>query len=601
MAEKTKKTIDNTIILRIAADIVDAGDEEVVQLILQLEETLNQAPSNAAQKLRQDVFQLGLLDVCYSTLLNSDYRVMHGAWASVGKISQLICDVCSVLQPSSVDDQDKANDYDQGVLYAVDILLRVSNKLHQYALQMKSQSLETRAEVIRTFRTVLDGLIWLVTAHSWLGLFILQAKSYIALLMSSENDTATMVVSIITNFISIRPGIIQELQEDDINNIMDELVYKITATNEIVIASAVTRSILTIIEDNPKITLILYERYKGLKQLINRWIGKGFDSELKQFIYILDSGSAKSAHEYRINHAATIIQAAFKGYKERKMLKSAHLAMSKLQQKLRHQLQQKVAKRIKDKELEISKRELDIKRRRDMLKSKERQFQALNAIPAAKMSQYFTKSEELAARRIQAGWRGLIARRKFKDQQQHLRQWRAARLIQRCARKFLQKLRSRKAKLEAEKSLMPPGLDDQRRADLMAIVEKFKNEAVPTDKTQDEIEDVLYDIDDILTHYWSCLPNWRRKQHETEALIARIQTDIQLLETAPSLNEVKPEDIDNFTCYSQPIARKAREEVMNQLKLLKEPQWKLSSEESESDGDELFPEFPKLEKPKKNF
>ncbi|RDD45266.1 IQ calmodulin-binding motif-containing protein 1 [Trichoplax sp. H2] len=592
MAEKSSKTIDNSNILRIAANIVDAGDQEVVQLLLELQQKLNDAPSNAAQKLRHDAFELGLLDVCFSTLLNSDYKEVDGKWNSVAKIVELVCDICSVLQPDQ--DQDQANQFEQAVLYAAEVLLKVANIVHKDVHQSKTQSMEIRIEVTRAFRIVLDGMIWLVSAHSWLALFVLQAKSYIALLMSGENDTASTIISIITNFISIRPGICKELQEDDINNIMDELIYKLTTTNEIVIASTITRLLLTIIEDNSNISLTLYERYKGLKQLVNRWIGRGFDNALKQFIYILDSGSAKSAHEYRINHAATIIQSAFKGYKERKKLKSAQQAMTKLQQKIRKRVQDKIAKRIQDKEVEVAKRERDIRKRKDMLKSKERQLQALNAIPAAKMAEYFTKSEILAATKIQSVWRGLVARRKFKIESENLRQWRAARTIQRCARKFLDRLRSRKLQAAAKESLMPPGLDDQRRTELMTVVEKFKKQHSEVERSQEEIEEMLYDIEDILTHYWSFLPNWRRKQYEMDALVARIETETELLNEAPSLSEVQPEDLEKFTCYSQPIVRKAQEEVQADLKALEEPWWKHLGGDSDSDDDDLFPEFPKL-------
>ncbi|MEE6525329.1 hypothetical protein FKM82_025261, partial [Ascaphus truei] len=87
-----------------------------------------------------------------------------------------------------------------------------------------------------------------------------------------------------------------QVEEKALHAILDELVYKLSASTNPVTGNAATRSVLLMTESNPDIVQLLGARYKGLRALLSKqWTGKGFGRELGRLLDLLCSSSYQQA------------------------------------------------------------------------------------------------------------------------------------------------------------------------------------------------------------------------------------------------------------------------------------------------------------------
>ena len=109
--------------------------------------------------------------------------------------------------------------------------------------------------------------------------------------------------------------------------------------------------------------------------------------------------------------AASVIQAYYKGYKERRMLKKMKVGVVKFQRLYRRYRARKHEERTETRWRRERKLYEDISRKRDFRQSLNKNLKTLEYLPANKVQEYFIEKQEVAAVKIQAAFRGKRTRR----------------------------------------------------------------------------------------------------------------------------------------------------------------------------------------------
>ncbi|XP_040858854.1 IQ calmodulin-binding motif-containing protein 1 isoform X4 [Ochotona curzoniae] len=239
----------------------------------------------------------------------------------------------------------------------------------------------------------------------------------------------------------------------------------------------------------------------------------------------------------------------------------------------------------RQKEEEALKLQLQLQRQRAMRLSRESRLSVLEIIHPGEVQKYNREMEEKAALIIQKHWRGFRERKKFCQQRPFLTEYKAAIILQRAALKFLAKCRKKKKLLSPWQGLQE--LTDARRVELKQQVDDYVRRHPMSDEASRELH---AEAQEQLRHYFMGRAVEEKAQRHREALMAQINTNIEQLMKAPSLNEAEEKEPELFLSRSRPVAAKAKQAHLATLKYMQAPWWKKLGEEP---GDET--DIPKDE------
>ncbi|XP_005049653.1 PREDICTED: IQ calmodulin-binding motif-containing protein 1 isoform X3 [Ficedula albicollis] len=316
----------------------------------------------------------------------------------------------------------------------------------------------------------------------------------------------------------------------------------------------------------------------GLKGLLSKqWTGKGFDREVNQLLDLLylEQSSGKGGMQKQ-HQAACIIQAAWRGFQTRKRLKKLPQAVITLQRSFRAKREQELQHLTKQKEDEALKLQMQLQRQRAMRLFHERQLALLEVVHASQVNKYMQEMEEKSALTIQRFWRGYRARRIFHQQKQSLKEHKAAIIIQRAACKFLEKRRRRRP-LSPWKE--PKGLTDEQRLALQQKVDDYIKLHPASQMSEETSKELHMQAQAKLAQFLLRSRLDQRAAQRREALLAQVNTDVELLMNAPGLAETTEKDLGTFMSRSIPIATKARQSHNTMLKYTRWPWWKKLGDE----------------------
>lgn len=133
----------------------------------------------------------------------------------------------------------------------------------------------------------------------------------------------------------------------------------------------------------------------------------------------------------RLARAATIIQAFIRGSKERQSLRRAEWGITLLQRKFRQSHLDKRRMKAEEKERRDYKLAFEQKRINEFRSSMRKQLKMLETVPAREVNLFMAQNQEQAASKIQAAYRGMVARRIFRERRHDVTRERAAVAIQR--------------------------------------------------------------------------------------------------------------------------------------------------------------------------
>uniref|UniRef100_A0A8C0B4A0 IQ motif containing B1 n=1 Tax=Buteo japonicus TaxID=224669 RepID=A0A8C0B4A0_9AVES len=521
-------------VLALAAQVAESPEQDIPLLLLKLKGILNSASLGCeeSKKIKQDIYDYDLTQYCM-LVLRQDHSRLRGGWAIAAQLAEILSHCC--VGPEVKGDPEEF--YKKFLPSAIDNLLVLGRRLQ--ARFIRALKDEEKQDFLRWFQTVTDAICWLFGGH-------------IQLAACGKEKT--------------------------LHSVLDELVYKLSSTTNPVIGNAATKLLLLVAKFCKQLVKLLTARYKGLKGLLSKqWTGKGFDRDLSQLLDLLYLEQSSGKGEMQRQHqAACIIQAMWRGFQTRKRLKKLPQAVTTLQRSFRAKRQQELQHLKKQKEDEALKLQMQLQRQRAMRLFHERQLALLEIIHASQVNKYMEEMEGKSALTIQRFWRGYRARRNFHQQKQSLKEYKAAVVIQRAACKFLEKRRRRRL-LSPWKD--PKGLTDEQRLALQQKVDDYIKLHPASQMSEEMSKELHMQAQEKLAQFLLRSRLDQRAAQRREALLAQVNTDVELLMSAPGLARTTEKDLDVFMSRSIPVATKARQSHNTMLKYTHWPWWKKLGDE----------------------
>ncbi|XP_053926313.1 IQ calmodulin-binding motif-containing protein 1 isoform X2 [Cuculus canorus] len=517
-------------VLALAVQVTESREQDIPLLLLELKEILNSAflGCEESRKIKQDIYSYDLTRYCM-LVLRQDHSRLRGGWATAAQLAEILSHCCVGLEVK----EDPEEFYTKFLPSAIDNLLFLGRRLQ--ARFIRAIKDKEKQDFLRWFRLVTDAICWLFGGHIQLAACVLQNDHFLQLLVTDDVETAIIMMSVLHSVLKVNGSVLLQVDEKTLHSVLDELVYRLSSTTNPVIGSAATKLLLLVAKFCKQLVKLLTARYKGLKGLLSKqWTGKGFDKELSELLDLLQLEQPNGKGKMQKQHqAACIIQAMWRGFQTRKRLRKLPQAVTTLQRSFRAKREQELQHLKKQKEDEDLKLQMQLQRQRAMRLFHERQLALLEIIHASQVNKYMEEMEEKSALTIQRFWRGYSARRKFHQQRQSLKEYKAAVVIQRAASQMSEEM-SKELHTQAQEKLAQFLL--RNRLDQRAVQRR-------------------------------------------EALLAQVNTDVELLMNAPGLSETTEKDLDVFMSRSVPVATKARQSHNAMLKYNSWPWWKKLGDE----------------------
>ncbi|KAI5108742.1 IQ motif containing B1 [Silurus meridionalis] len=529
------------------------------------------------EECKQNLYNLGVLRYCSAALKFNPAKVL-GSYASITQMADLLSTCC--VGNGSVGEQDVFRR--QFLPSVTDDILFLAHRIMNRAVPDKGQS-----EMIRLFRNVYNSLSWLLRAHTHLIPCVLHSKHYESVQMSDDDEVSAVILTMWYNLFRTNSAVVSEMESKALHSITDDIVYKMSSSSNPVIGSTAVKILLLITEQKScSESLQLHERYKGLDDMVLKdWRGKGFDAALMQLIHHLQSEDlenrtlAQDSSEERVR-AACVIQAAWRAHQTRCRLKKLPRAVSMLQRSFRERRRQRQAEteiRLAEEEL---RHQVRLRRQRAIRQFRQRQLHLMEILPAEHLARFLGELENRAALLIQRVWRGHRERRQFKQNRYHLRQHKAAVTLQRAVLAFLKRRRSQRNFAAPWKS--PKGLTETRRAELKRRIEEHIS-LHPSSVVSAEGTLALHEqAQSMLQQHLMTRGSDRAQEQHRQALVAQINTDMELLLNAPSLKDLRDEHSCLFLSRSGPVATRARQAHNTLLRSMHLPWWRRLGDEFSS-------------------
>uniref|UniRef100_A0A8B9RQB1 IQ motif containing B1 n=1 Tax=Accipiter nisus TaxID=211598 RepID=A0A8B9RQB1_9AVES len=552
-------------VLALAAQVTESPEQDIPLLLLKLKGILNSASLGCeeSKKIKQDIYDYDLTQYCM-LVLRQDHSRLRGGWATAAQLAEILSHCCVGLEVKG----DPEEFYKKFLPSAVDNLLVLGRRLQ--ARFIRALKDEEKQDFLRWFQTVTDAICWLFGGHIQLAACVLQNDHFLQLLITDDVETAITMMSVLHNILRVNSSVLLQVDEETLHSVLDELVYKLSSTTNPVIGNAATKLLLLVAKCCKQLWYhMLLLSLLGLKGLLSKqWTGKGFDRDLSQLLVLL---CLEQQHQ-----AACIIQAMWRGFQTRKRLKKLPQAVTTLQRSFRAKRQQELQYLKKQKEDEALKLQMQLQRQRAMRLFHERQLALLEIIHASQVNKYMEEMEGKSALTIQRFWRGYRARRNFHQQKQSLKEYKAAVVIQRAACKFLEKRRRRRL-LSPWKD--PKGLTDEQRLALQQKVDDYIKLHPASQMSEEMSKELHMQAQEKLAQFLLRSRLDQRAAQRREALLAQVNTDVELLMSAPGLAKTTEKDLDVFMSRSIPVATKARQSHNTMLKYTRWPWWKKLGDE----------------------
>ncbi|NXD80355.1 IQCB1 protein, partial [Halcyon senegalensis] len=560
-------------VLALAAQVTESREQDIPLLLLKLKGILNNASLGCeeSKKIKQDIYDYDLPRYCM-LVLRQDHSRRRGGWATAAQLAEILSHCCVGLEVK----EDPEEFYKKFLPSAIDNLLLLGRRLQARFIRAIKDG--EKQDFLHWFQTVTDAICWLFGGHIQLAACVLQNDHFLQLFITDDVETAIIMMSVLHNILRVNSSVLLQVDEETLHSVLDELVYKLSSTTNPVLGNAATKLLLLVAKFCKQLVKLLGARYKGLKGLLSKqWTGKGFDRDLGQLLDLLYLEQSSGKGEMQRQHqAACIIQAVWRGFQTRKRLKKLPQAVTTLQRSFRAKREQELQHLKKQKEDEALKLQMQLQRQRAMRLFHERQLALLEIIHASQVNKYMEEIEGKSALTIQRFWRGYRARRNFIQQRQSLKEYKAAVIIQRAACKFLEKRRRRRC-LSPWKD--PKRLTDEQRLALQQKVDDYIK-LHPAPQMSEEMSKELHtQAQEKLAQFLLRRKLDQRAAQRREALLAQVNTDVELLMNAPGLAETTEKDLDVFMSRSIPVATKARQSHNTMLKYTHWPWWKKLGDE----------------------
>lgn len=265
-----------------------------------------------------------------------------------------------------------------------------------------------------------------------------------------------------------------------------------------------------------------------------------------------------------VHHSATVIQACWRGYADRKLLR---------------RMKNRAKRRCKEQE-EFDKTSEEIAAKLQSLSEMrtfhERQMLLLEQLPAGKVASVLHNQQTKAAKKVQSWWRMIYDKERVKRRSELLG---AAVVIQRAVRRFL---KGRKESEQPSVSGYPP-VEGREREDLQREIARFREEHAPLECSEVQLRQTHDDVQQLLCGFYQRIQNATSEAERKQLCLSKLEQDCTLLLEAPRLSEVTDEIVEQFLSGSHAVAMMARQAHHEELRASEIPWWKLPPSTTEGE------------------
>ncbi|KAK3787699.1 hypothetical protein RRG08_031928 [Elysia crispata] len=578
-------------IINLAKEVSNTRDRKLASLLLTLKPILDESPvgSDEGALIRKDLWQFNLLKVLV-LVLRQDFSIIAGEWHTAAQLATILSiGTCGLALSDPADQRQLDEDF---LPRCVENLLILARHVNAVVAAVPKDNPQQRSPLVASLKQVVDALVKLAGGYFYIIGNVMSSPWLLQLLVSDEPKVTNIVMATMEKLLRLDPHLLGKLEEETVFALMDELVYKLTVNTDISIAAGACRCLLRFCDYHKSLVEALCTRYKGLRPLLRRWEARGFDRDLRHVGLLLESGSALKAKSQRNHECARYIQAVWRGFAARRKLRKANRAFAKFQKSYRlKKAEQEQVKLATQFQSELY-HKMKMKRQKMLRAFHEKRLQTMEILPAARIEEFLKKEKSVAAVRIQTLWRGHRERLKFTERQSVAQQVKAAIKIQRVFRRWLEK--TELAKQEFPTHLKPPGLTDDRRVELMKTISQWKEQHPPQELDQAQLQALHTRGHAALAAHYSRVRSYRKLQAQVEGMVARLDTDTELLALAPPLKDVTEKDVAMYSSRSLPVAVAAKDRHLKMLRTKQLPWWKILGEE-EGDAEDFQEEKERLE------
>ncbi|XP_048878341.1 IQ calmodulin-binding motif-containing protein 1 [Brienomyrus brachyistius] len=555
--------------LRSLATAVASKSEHIApEVIVKLKDILHRKSVEGSEELRtfkQDLYTTEILQYC-SDALTYNYDTVQGGYETAVNIAEIVSTCCVGLD--GIKKREKF--HKQFLPLAADNLSSLAVCIMDAALEAKKS-----ASIIH-FGKIMDSIFWLLKGHGQLIQHVLQSKYYEKIQLCDNEEIGKISLLFLQHLIESNSEFFIEIRHGTLNAILDDIVYKLGCSSSSVTCSMAINTLLLIARKSHSVAELISGKYEGLKAMLkNDWNGKGFDAEVEQLSDLLypevQHKEASLLLVERETKAAYVIQATWRGFQTRKRMKTLSKAAVTFQRKFREMRQQQKLQSEKKKAEEDFLFQVHLRRQRAQCQFRQRQLYLLEIVPADQMDRYLCEVEHRAAINIQKVWRGYRERKNFQQQKQALKKSKAAVIIQRAALAFLKRRRAMRQQLSPWRGTRH--LTDTIRTDLTKEVKEYITLHPSNLVSMESCTELHLKTQELLLQNLMKKDKDQRAEQHRQALLAQINTDIELLMSAPPLRNSSGLDVDAYLSRSAPVASWARQSHSTVLQVSRSPWW----------------------------
>jgi len=524
---------------RIAEKVVSSGDSEAPLILLELKDIYQQCPRASLKNLKAHVWHYGLVHILIE-LVGQNFSAVGGQWTTATELASILSHSLTGLQPeklkktAQLDTSQIKEYYDDILPTALHSLLVLANNLLTVSIPMLS--------------AVLENIGKLCLSHHNLITPLLQSPYLLHMLTSSSKDSSLQLLSFVKKIISESPNVSSAVPLEVIHNYMDELVHKITTSSDPLQALEVFGTFL----ESPSIAESVASRYPGLKQFLYSFQVENQSVDIK---WIMDK------LEGDLDHAATVIQAHWRGYCARKKVKAIHrgiVAFQRLYRKIQ-------AKRKKEEKMRCNLTAEDLEQENQHIALRtfhEKQFKIIEQLPAKEVDSFLNNLQQSSATKIQKWWRNCQVKKN-----------------QTAGEKSQQSHQGSITMHNKESVLL--SIDQSTRQKLQEEILNYQKQHPILHKSQESLQQLHSKVQQQLQIMYLDRTLEKERSRKRRLLLNQLEVDSTLLLGAPSLDKAQPSTTAHFTGSARGIIFMAQLAHEEELKSQELPWWKRTNFDNE--------------------
>lgn len=558
----------------IAHQAATCKDLELPHVLVRLYPIVNSADVSFKdlRKIKEHIWLSDLLHVLVE-VLRQDFSVIPSGWDTARQLGLILESVCSGFHPSvksgsKPEASEAVNEYYEILLPTVvdSMLILASNVLQAIT--------EHKCKTTGYFENIIDSLLSICRHHKPCVQRVVRSPYLLHMLITDNTDMANVILTALGNLLNVDQHCLIELPPETLYSILDELVYKMSGSEEKCAALSLEIMALVSSSDVSVIELIV-SRYTELLLIVRKWGVDHLGTIVKHFVKEVELRSVAETEVEHENRAAVVIQASWRGFSARRKMKRINNGIRRFQQFYRRWKASKERLRENDRKVEeiCSTKHKAIKQGR--LSFWEGQLSLVEQLPPADVTPFIEQQEIKAATTIQSYWRVYLAQKRYNKLREGKILTKNAILLQRTFRDFSQ----RKKQTSILNTQPLDRIEGSEREHLQQEITTFRERHEHSNKSESDKRMVHDKVQGLLEQFYLSRPSEGRKNEQRKIVLSQLERRLGILSSAPSLKEsFGRKGIDEtFSSGSTNVARMAQTAHKEELRCTDKPWWKLPS------------------------